>query len=217
MLKNVVRPAFAVCCFVLSAAAIAQPIVIDGEFSSAEWSGASSYTFTANLPGGGTTAGEIYVTNDASNVYVCVRYQQSYILDGEGVAFIMDAKVDGVLGAHDNGIVQKTDDSCVQTKVFTDFYYFTGGACAPSALCSQPDPDDGGTRDGNSAVANDGTWTVHELWHPLAGGDSHDMSFGSGDKLGFMVNVRLWDTLGNFSDSFYPGPFLSTFEVYDIP
>jgi hypothetical protein len=199
--------------------AFAQPIVIDGQFNPAEWSGATSYSFSVNLPGGGTTSGLLYIQNDRDNLYVAMRVKEPLISAAESFDIEFDGPVrDGLLGNGDDGLVLSITGSCPRTKEFSDDFRYTAPPCPPASLCSARDIDSGGTSDGNGAVDNDGTYTTYELWHPLASADAaHDIQVRRRrEELQFTVMQRLIDASNTIADTFYPGPGFGALATYVV-
>ncbi|HEV8657147.1 MAG TPA: hypothetical protein VGS96_00850 [Thermoanaerobaculia bacterium] len=188
------------------------PIVIDGQFDKLEWISATQHSFTVNLPGGGTTNGELYVTNDAANLYFCVRIQESFISPAETAIISLDANGDGILSVGDDEIVVSTGGYCWSQKQFADTVRYNPGKSCPSGLCSALDTALGGTSDGNGAVGSDGVWTTYEIWHPRAGADfMNDVQWPkAGEVVGIAVSAALLDANNNGVWTFYPAPFLFT-------
>lgn len=173
----------------LAGLAFPQPVVIDGEFDPAEWSGATLDSFSVNVPGGGTTPGELYLKNDSANLYVALRYQRSALDIPSAMELYADSPaVDGTPGGYgDDGFGVTTGSGCPIVKLFYDEFVSFGKTCP---ICLFKDSDFGGTTDGNGAVGNDGVWTTYEMWHPLASADSaHDIQVGPGQKLIFNVAI----------------------------
>ena len=187
--------------------AAAQPIVIDGQFDPAEWSSATVYKFPVNLPGGGTTTGFLYATNDISNLYFCVRVKEPAIYAAESVVISLDADGDRYLSAGDDELVLSISGYCSRQKTFTDTFRYSGmPPCPPGTLCSGKDTDFGGTNDGNGAVDNDGSWTTYEMWHPRASADfAHDVQWARRNEVGIATFVRLIDASNVIADTDYPG------------
>ena len=88
--------------FAAALTATAQPIVIDGQFTAAEWAAATNYSFSVNLPGGGTTSGQLYIANDRDNLYVCMRVKEPAISAAESFDIEMDANRSSVLDSGDD-------------------------------------------------------------------------------------------------------------------
>jgi len=198
----------------------AQPIVIDGHFDPAEWAGATSYAFSVNLPGGGTTPGQLYIANDRHNLYMAMRVKEPATQAAESFVIEFDnPAVDGVIGPGDDGLVLSISGFCNRQKEFSDDFRYTGmPPCPPGQICSGKDVDFGGTSDGNGAVDNDGTWTTYELWHPLASADvTHDIQIRRGrEELRFTVMQRLIDASNTIADTFYPGPAFGALATYVV-
>jgi hypothetical protein len=201
--------------FLVAASVAAQPVVVDGRFDPAEWTGAAVYTFTVNLPGGGTTAGELYLTNDASNLFAAVRYQQPALDPITNVTLEFDSPAtDGVIGHQDDIVGVASSGTCSRVTTFGDAVRWQKRPCPRGTLCGFLDTDLGGAAHGNGAVGNDGTWTAIEMWHPLASGDALDMNVASGDKLWFTLNIALFGSSTAVTDTFYPGPGFGVLAAY---
>ncbi len=55
---------------------------IDGVISPGEWDNAGFADFPVNLPEGGTTPGRVFAMNDASNLYLAIRFSRSIVDPG---------------------------------------------------------------------------------------------------------------------------------------
>src|SRR6185503_6882718 len=53
------------------------------------------------------------------------------------------------------------------------------------------DADAGGSNDGSGAIANNGTYTVHEYSKPLASGDAKDFNLAPGSTVGFRLLLQI--------------------------
>jgi hypothetical protein len=164
--------------------AVATPI-IDGVFAAGEW-GDPFRTFDVNLPGGGTTPGELFIRNDATNIYFAVRFRRSIVDPGNSASFEFDNDNSGTLNNGDDGIILNPSvgfRDLVRSDTRPDKSECPG--------CSFVDTDFGGTNDGSAAFANDGTYTVYEFSHPLNSGDVRDFSRSAGQTLGLFVFIRM--------------------------
>lgn len=202
-------------CVLFAAAAAAQPMVIDGEFDSGEWAGASIYGFTVNLLDGTTTDGKLYIKNDADNLYVCMRVAEPAMQVGASFYIEIDSPgTDGAIGDDDDVLVLTASASACEPKRFADVIRFDEPPCPPGAVCSAEDIDAGGTRDGNGAAGNDGSWSTFEMWHPLASADTaNDMQLPVKSSMGFRASMWFADGGGTVVNTFYPSSGLETYNV----
>jgi hypothetical protein len=193
----------------VAAMASAQPVVIDGVYDPAEWSSATVYPLTVNLPGGGTTSGALFLWNDSRNLYAGVVYKRTTLDAGTSVEFDFDSPAtDGAISYGDDAVVLIAWSGCPAGKTFYDDFRSSRPPCNPGFPCGVFDTDDGGTSDGNGAVGNDGKYSVHELWHPLASADvAHDIQAGPGMTLPFTLTITLGNGSGAPAETYYPGPW----------
>lgn len=162
-------------------------IVIDGAMNSGEWDGAATIGFTANLPDGTTSPGTIFWQVVEGRFYVAVRFERSSLDAGNTAAFEFSEDDFGV-----------RDIFLVSGSVgFEDDVRLEDGS-APT------DVSLGGSRDGDGALANDGTYTIYEMFHPLDSGDSYDFSLQSGDTIGMEFFLRIMDAQSVTGDTRTP-------------
>ena len=151
-----------------------KPPTIDGVIDPVEWYYADTTEFTTDM---GHLNGTLYVMNDATNLYLGVRVQDT-TPPHEFVDFWFD-------NDHD-GIGPELEDDTLRC---------SGGGLI-DMHCSSEDPlyyaldVDGlppGTNDGAGGAGNDGAYSHYELSHPLDSGDIHDFSLSFGDTVGFAI------------------------------
>lgn len=166
--------------------------VIDGVLSAGEWNGASTYSFTANVPGGGTTPATFYVKNDAQNLYLAVRFARTVVDAGDNRwGFEFDTNNDGLGPASGDDYFgfQHTPIS-----IFFDAFRSGGGASVT----------DDTVKDGAGAFANNGTHSVFEISHPLNSGQTgQDFALSPGSTIGVFFQLIIGDVTTT-----YPGPFI---------
>jgi hypothetical protein len=178
---------------------------IDGVFASSEWGSAASFAIDVNLPEGGTAPGTLHVMNDATNLYLAVRYQRSVNDPAKGVTFEFDNNGSGLFGFAD---YEEGDDAVLLNGGWTlsDNYRTYRPPCPVQTACGPVDGDDGGTVDGSGAYAHDGAFHVFEIAHPLRSGDvAHDFSLSAGQDFGMRLDIRIIAP-----DAMYPKGFGDT-------
>ena len=165
---------------------------IDGVLSPGEWSGAASQVINVTTAAGSVPA-TLYVMNDNINLYIALKFPDSAPHDGSlGIEF--DNDNDGVaVEVGDDGIVYNT-----QFGFFDDYR---------TATLFPEDTTAGGTKDGQGAFANDGTYSTYEIAHPFNSGDTgHDIAAYPTQTVGFFIQLVTFDS-GTLYNSFYPGVF----------
>ena len=195
--------------------------VVDGVMSPGEWDNAGQITFQAKLPaleGGGTTPATVYVMNDTHNLYLAVRVQRAQ-LDPSSIGFEFDNDHDGIREPGDDALL--LNGHPIFGSGFFDSVRRTCAGDPPGTMyCAPNDAPIGGSNDGEGAAANDGTYSVYELSHPLnSADDANDVSLGPGQIVGFQVWVRLivgsWPD--GFGDTYFPTDYvLNADEFGDI-
>jgi hypothetical protein len=185
--------------------ASAQPLV-DGIVYPSEWAGADAYPLKINLPEGGTTSGTLYITNDATDLYIGIVYQRSTIDAVKEIYVALDAQGNGLPTDGDDAIGLSTQPECDPPQIFDGYFTFVSPPCpfpnSPSpCLPGDDEPGGRGTIDGNVASSRNGTSMMYEMRHPLASGDPRDMRVGSGMKLKFYLYVMLQNAAANYAQT----------------
>jgi hypothetical protein len=162
---------------------------IDGVWSSGEWNGAGCVDVPVNVPQGGTTPGRVCAMNDASNLYLTIRFACRSADFGDGASFAFDNNHSGASAGLEDG----DDELLINPAIgFLDEVSTTKPPCPPGFRCGIRDTDVGGRRDGAGAFFNDGRFTVYEFAHPLDSGDNaNDFSLRPGSTVGFAVFVSI--------------------------
>jgi len=154
----------------LSAWCLTAP-TIDGTVGAAEWQNAAHTTFVI----GWTFVGDLWVMNDAENLYLAVKIADSSLTATDYLWITFDNNNDGIFAAGDDLL------GLAGTSEFFDAYY-TG---APPA---RSDTLDGGTSDGEGGASGSGGFNYFEFKHPLDSADNaHDFSLSAGDTVGFSL------------------------------
>jgi len=174
---------------------------IDGKLDPAEWAAAGRAEFLVNLPEGGTSAGTVFVMNDANNLYFAVRFARAFADQGNNANFTFDNNHNGVM--FENG-----DDQIFfsTSQGFSDWFRSNQPACPPGSMpgCwGLGDAGYGGTNDGAGAFRNDGAFSTYEFAHPLKSGDVHDFSLAPGSVVGFVLALELINN-GVLADTNFP-------------
>jgi Bacterial Ig-like domain (group 2) len=176
--------------------------IIDGVLASGEWANATSFPIDVVLPEGGTTPGTLYVMNDASSLYLAVRYARSVEDQGKGVDFEFDNNASALFGLP---TIEEGDDIVLLNagSQLVDDYRTYRPPCPTQIVCGLSDTDDGGTVDGSATYAHDGTSHVFEIAHPLRSGDTaHDFSLSAGQELGLQVDIVIIAAGGEYPRNF---------------
>ncbi|MDH3570868.1 MAG: LamG domain-containing protein, partial [Gemmatimonadota bacterium] len=168
-------------------------IDVDGVLSEGEWDLADQYEGTITLPDGeSTTLADIFITNDATNLYAAVRFHTDISEWGTNIGLRFD---DDNNGAWDGGADGNGNDGFVaQDRVEPSADQFIDDFFSLDATPPQGQEDDAwqGTNDGEMAVGNDETGTVVEMSHPLLSDDPlRDFQLSSGNHVGFLVLINL--------------------------
>jgi hypothetical protein len=180
---------------------------LDGVISPSEWDASGTINLLVNLPGGGTAPATLFVMNDATNLYLALRFARNVVDPGNSLGF--------EFSNNDSGIAANGDDAIVfnPTGGFADIFRTNAPPCppgSPPATCGLTDVSAGGTNDGAGAFANDGTFSVYEISHPLNSGDvGHDFALSVGSTVGFFLFLRIIRAPGvfpqDFGDTDFPG------------
>lgn len=168
---------------------------IDGVLSPGEWNSTLAISFTANLPaadGGGTTPATLYVSNDASNLYLALKIARTSLGGTTNSVFEFDNEHLGGLAPQEGDDVFGMSIGIFSPATFLDSFRTYQPPC-PVGACGLADIAFGGTNDGSAAGSNDGLYTYVELAHPLNGSDpAHDFRLKPGDITGFNLVLNLW-------------------------
>ena len=166
---------------------------VNGIFVPNEWSSAGTASFNANTPGGATTPATLYVMNDATNIYLAVRYARSSA-STTSLSFYFDKDNNNTLSVGDDTILLNNP---------SEFYDEVVAPCCGGGISNgQFDTDFGGTFEGGGAFANDGMFSVHELWHPLRSSDAaHDIQLFAGQTVGVRLDLRIIGTGNIIADT----------------
>ena len=144
---------------------------IDGTMEGTEWTGASHADFAI----GWTYGGEIWVMNDASNLYVAVKIADSSLTASDMLWISFDNNNDGSFVAGDDMLAVYGNSH------FYDAFWAPG---PPATL----DTSAGGTSDGEGASSGSGGFNYFEFSHPLDSSDNaHDFSLSAGNTVGFSL------------------------------
>lgn len=157
---------------------------VDGMLEPGEWGNAGVVQFSANVPGGGNVAADLFVMNDSENLYLALRVPRSSLDSQSHVNYLFDNDNDGVGEDGDDFLAVSASGIS-----FTDAFW--SDSFDPPSLTFN-DTDRGGTVDGAGTVVNDGSNTVFELSHPLnSSDDSNDFSLAGGDMAGLTLTLTL--------------------------
>lgn len=182
---------------------------IDGVLCPGEWDSAVTMSFVVNVPEGGTTPATLFVMNDASNLYLALRFERSVVDPGNSLSFEFDNDNDGQAEEGDDVMLFNPSVGLG----FIDDFRTNNPPCpagSGEASCGFEDIDHGGSNDGAGAFLNDGTYSVYEMSHPLDSDDDlHDFSLTAGQTVGFYLSLRMIQQDANYPEGFgdtkYPG------------
>ena len=161
----------------LSAWCSAAP-TIDGAVGATEWENAAH----APIAIGWTFVGDIWIMNDAENLYLAIKIADSSLTAMDRVYIAFDNNNDGVRADGDD-ILGLQGDS-----YFMDL--FRGGI-------TKFDTNEGGTSEGEGGASGSGGFNFFEFKHPLDSADNaHDFSLSAGDTVGFLVEY--WEEASGY-------------------
>ncbi|MBI4539587.1 MAG: hypothetical protein HY704_08795 [Gemmatimonadetes bacterium] len=159
--------------------------VLDGTIGAGEWSAAQQFTFTAQLNGGGTAPGTLYVMNDGSEIFVGVRFAQSALPSDLNLWVGFDPDKNGLDDGDDAVDIWLNSGGNVY---FRDRYQAAG--------TDHLDVDDIGRDNGRAAVKNAGGYTAIELAHPFDDRDGdHDLLTAPDQTLCLNITLYLGSTM----------------------
>lgn len=177
---------------------------LDGDLGSAEWAFAARVNFPAAIPGGGTTPATLLVMNDATNLYVAIRFDRAVVDQQNSLTFIFDNNDDGQTANGDDKI--RYEGTPAAFAGFIDEHFSNAPPCPSGVFCAVQDTAASGTNDGAGVFKHHGTFSVYELSHPLDSADNaHDFSLAAGNSVGFFLALTMVDAQLNVADTFFPG------------
>jgi len=152
---------------------------IDGTVGAAEWENASH----APIAIGWTFIGDIWIMNDAENLYLAVKIADSSLTTMDRVYIAFDNNNDGTRSVGDDILGLMGDSE------FMDLFHSSTG--------TKFDTADGGTYDGEGRASGSGGFNYFELKHPLDSPDNaHDFSLSTGNTVGF--TVEYWEEASGY-------------------
>jgi hypothetical protein len=167
------------------------PVIIDGVLQPGEWLSATQFSFDADLPGGGTTPATLFVMNDANNLYLAVKFERTVADAFNLLNFEFD-----------------TNNNTTGPEPGDDYFTFTPSGGFSDAHRSTGCPSSCGVTndnaDGAGAFANDGTFSVYELSHPLNSGEAGDFALIPPATIGMQLLLRVGDGETDVT-TMYPG------------
>jgi len=151
---------------------------IDGVVGAAEWADASQASFSI----GWTLVGDLWVMNDANNLYLAVKIADSSLTVMDRLYFGFDGNNNGVREAGDDLLGSMGDGT------FMDFFW------GPT---TKFDTAEGGTSDGEGKASGSGGFNYFEMGHPLnSADDAHDFSLAPGNTIGF--HLEYWEEASGY-------------------
>jgi len=134
-----------------------------------EWTDASHATIAI----GWTFSGDVWIMNDAENLYVAVKIADSSLADPDQIWIVFDNNNDGTGGTGEEILVWSFAEGFVDA-------FWTGTELRKDILF-------GGNNDGAGSASNAGGFNYFELKHPLNSGTAQDFSLSGGSTVGFVV------------------------------
>jgi len=151
---------------------------IDGVVGATEWASASHASFSI----GWTFIGDLWVMNDAGNLYLAVKIADSSLTVMDRLYFGFDNNNNGAREAGDDILGSMGDGT------FMDFFW------GPT---TKFDTAEGGTTDGQGKASGSGGFNYFEMSHPLdSADDAHDFSLSAGSTVGF--HLEYWEEASGY-------------------
>lgn len=175
-----------------------RPPAVDGEFSEFEWAGAVQYSFDMKTPEGQTVPAEVWITNDAEQLYIAIRHPYAAVTDNSAVVTI-DANHSGVTDPGDDALVANWNQ-WGQVGGSDTFY---GLPNCPG--CAGFDVQYGGTSDIAVGATTQNGWHTTELSHPFTGRDARDLRASGGEYIALRFMNRVFNANGEMADTEFPG------------
>lgn len=150
---------------------------IDGVFNGTEWSLATHYAVTVNVPGLQTVPGDLYIANDDRQLYFALHYARGEVNDKLiSLELDFDSNQDFV-------VLQRDLEVTGRTPTFFDGFF--------SAGTPQPDTSAGAFNDGKVAMGFSGSWTTIEGSHPLNSGQAFDIAAPLDSYVHLRAKIRI--------------------------
>ena len=164
------------------------PPVIDGVISEDEWINASKTSIQLRENTGWQTPAEVFVMNDAENIYICVKVQCEHPRTVDCIIIRFDEWHDGTLTVGDENYAEVCGDG--------DFYdgYWDG--------CWRSDQH----LDLEAAIGYTGKYWVAEFNIPMRSEDEQDLDVEPGAVIGF--HIGFWS--GSRGGAGWPDPTFSS-------
>lgn len=182
-------PAFAADCSL--------PPTMDGIFSESEWAGAERYPFGLRTPEGDVVEADLWVTNDAENLYVAIRHRYT-ALTSNSASVVIDANHSLHGDAGDDAIGSNWN----QWGQIAAHDLFYGLPNCPG--CNAFDAQHGGTNDVAAGATTQDGWHTTEMAHPFTGLDGLDLRASLGDYLSLQLFNRVFNANGEMADTEHP-------------
>jgi len=170
---------------------------IDGVIDSAEWSGAATQPFLAEMPDGTFAPATLYVMNDNLNLYLAIRAQHGYVAAQHYVSVTFDSDGTNSFSIGDDYVQLASGGSGTGTY---------DGVFHSCSICVHPDAWQGGTDDAKTAFLSDGQFASYELSHEIISGDANDAQLAAGSTIGFNIVFQVL-TNTNYGTTNDPGHY----------
>ena len=174
---------------------------IDGIMSHGEWSDAKPYIASIKMPLGLKEKAELYVKNDAKNLYLAFKFEVPAYISNHSLYIYFSEKLpkksfegQDVLGLSLAETIASYSDTVLTGKKECKYNLITR-----PALCQVDDIEIGGTIDGLGVYNRHKQTAIYEFMHPLKSKDTkHDFEINLDEILGIKLNLQLQPGNANF-------------------
>ena len=174
------------------------------QFVPSEWTNATQVSFQVDRPSLGPTPATLYIMNDASNLYLAVRFARDEPFDTESNSLLLTFDNDA------DGAQELGDDRLrVAAGFFSEGATFSDNflQCGIADCAEVPDSEAEGTVDGSGDFRYEPpleigpTISAYQVSHPLNSGDSgHDFALSSTATVPSVVGLRLTMQIQAYTD-----------------
>ena len=170
----------------------------DAVLDATEWKDAACVYQGINLPGGGSTPGQICFMNDGTTVFAGVKFARAAADPVTELQVAFDSNLSGEIGPGDDLVIASSVSAGLRdwSLVSTSFPCEFSGMVFCYALDATPD--------GASSFANNGQFTTIEISHPRSSTDAGDVKFVSNTPMRFRAVIKIVDGNGVVAYTMFP-------------